>query len=465
MAVADNAARPPAAAGRSDVAAKAALIVSLCALSFAFGAATILLRTFPYGFLRDAAAGIKAYLSLDSERLPAGFQSYAATAAPPAVADGAGEELILISGGPSRRLDLCPRHGCLAWIIDRSGSVLHKWEVDFAEVIADDPVHVGRLNVRNVNPIGMALLPDGSLIATFHGRNLFPYQVGIAKFDAAGTLLWKRLDLSHHWFDVDEQGRIVTPFAQVRNNLGRLPGSRVSLGCQSRTVYEEGVRVLSADGEVLRETSFFDLFSGSDYRGLFYGIRDGCDPLHVNSVEAASPAVAAAAPGVEAGDLLVSVREMSALVLLDGDTHGVKRLIAGRTAAQHSARFLKDGRIAAFDNLGGDRRLGGSRVLAIDLSTGAAETIFPRGGAAEFFSEYQGFIDPSADGRRLLVTSSGQGRVLEIDLASGRALWTYEESEPTDAYRAAHKTRPEGPFARYNVSAAYYVTNADFLAR
>ena len=57
----------------------------------------------------------------------------------------------------------------------------------------------------------------------------------------------------------------------------------------------------------------------------------------------------------------------------------MKYLVAGRTAAQHSPQFLPDGSVLVFDNMGGSRALGGSRVVRLDLVKGTARTIFPRG--------------------------------------------------------------------------------------
>lgn len=445
------------AAAKGDFLAKAGFAAALCGMFYAFGAATILLKIFPYAFLRDAAEGARAILAIEDDRLPIGFSGWSEEAPPPIAEPGAGREFILMTGGPYRRLDACPTHGCLAWLIDRQGKIVHRWETDFGALIEGDENHVGRLNKNNLTAIGLRLLRDGSLLATFHGRNLFPYQVGIAKFDVDGKLLWVRHDLSHHWFDVDENGVIYTPYVEVDRKLPRFGATTLQLRCRTGAVYSDGVRVISPDGATLRETAMLGLLA--DYPGLFYGVADGCDPLHLNSIDIAE----VAGEGVERGDLLVSLRELSAIALLDREATKVKRVLVGRTAAQHSAKFLPEGGIVVFDNMGGRAKAGGSRVLRLALDGMQAKTLYPTTDEAPMRSQYQGHVDLSLDGKRLLVTSSGEGRVIEIDKATGRELWRFSEAEATTRYGAAFGVKPKGAFARYNMSGAYYVPDAAFL--
>lgn len=447
----------------SDAFAKAILIISLCAIFYSLGAATILFEAFPYKQLRNVAEGFRARLAMDNDRLPIGFVRWENTVPSPVSGKGAGEEFILIAGGPYRRLDLCPTHGCLAWIIDRKGRVLHKWEVDYNAIIADDEVHVGRLNARNLTPIGLSLGSDGSLIVTFHGRNLFPYQVGIAKVGREGEVVWVRHDLSHHWPDVREDGVIFAPFAKVAMNKKKFGETALPFRCRTGAVYDEGVRAISSDGTTLLETSFLDLLNREDFPGLFYGVLDGCDPLHVNSVDIAGPDVEHDGSGVEPGDLLVSLREPSAIVLLDQDASRVKRMIVGRSAAQHSARFLKYGDIVVFDNQGGKSASGGSRVLKLSLDGTKSDTLYPKADGASLRSLYQGHVEVSPDYARLLVVSSGEGRIIEIDARDGRELWRHVTIEPTDQYRAQLGVSPKGPSAHYALTGAYYVRDASFL--
>jgi hypothetical protein len=311
--------------------------------------------------------------------------------------------------------------------------------------------------------MGMDFGQDGSLVAVFQANNTFPYQVGIAKFDRAGKLLWRHDDFSHHWPTVGPDGQIYTPYMKLATNLRFAGGTRVPIECKSNQIYLEGVRVLGPDGTVRHEFNLADGLLKSDYPGLLYGIRDGCDHLHANGISLLNVA-AAVKLGAKAGDLLVSLRSSSALVVIDQSTGEVRKVIFGRSVAQHSPFVLPDGNILVFGNLGGERSKGGSRVLWIDSATNEARSIFPgtatRG--ASLYSDTRGVVDVSPDGKRILVTSSREGRVIEADIATGEALWSFDNVMDFDSYLKPRKIKSQAHNARLIVNGAYYVS-ADFM--
>ena len=127
--------------------------------------------------------------------------------------------------------------------------------------------------------------------------------------------------------------------------------------------------------------------------------------------------------------MLVSIREPGAVLILDKETDEIIHLVAGRAAAQHSPKFLPDGTVAVLDNLGGDRALGGSRIVRIDMLTSEAETLFPRtdsGPAVPFATQDAGHLEVSPDGKRIMVASTHQSHVFEFDVETGDVVWEME---------------------------------------
>jgi hypothetical protein len=259
---------------------------------------------------------------------------------------------------------------------------------------------------------------------------------------------------------MDEAGQIYTPFSTYVKDLKHIGGSGVTVKCATGQSGMDGIRILSPEGKSVRELTLLDNFVRAGYSGLFYGVRDGCNLTHLNSVALASASVAKALPGAAAGDLLVSLRETSSVALLDGKTGAVKYMVAGRTAAQHGAQFLPDGTVIALDNVGGDRKLGGTRIVRINLLNGASETVFPKGNENDLlpvFTEVAGQIDVSADGKRALVSVTHQGRVIEIDVASGAPLWVYENTHDIAPFLRQAEIRSDTTRARFATYGAYYV--------
>jgi hypothetical protein len=445
-------------------------VVALCALSFAYGAATLQLEIFPYGLLKEAKLGWEAWATVGAGRLPKAFEKFEPGAAPrpqaKRLARGAGDEYVLVSGGPYQLMERCPTFGCVAWLTDRAGRVVHAWELDFDAARAGLAGVSGELSRLSLYPVGMALGADGSLAVTFQGRDTYPIYIGLVKIDRRGAILWKRFDHSHHWPAMDAEGRIYTPYARAARDLKHAGASAVALACRSGEASVDAIRVLGADGEPLREIPLLDALLRGGYGGLFYGLRDGCDPTHLNSVALLPEAPARAIPGAAPGDLLVSLRETSAIALLDATDGAVKYLVAGRTAAQHSPQFLPDGTVLAFDNLGGERSRGGSRIVRLDLVKGTARTVFPRAKEAELLpvrSETAGHISVSPDGERALVSLTHQGRIVEIDVASGEPLWLYDNTHDIGGFLKASGLDAPTSRARFATYGAYYVSNPTFL--
>jgi hypothetical protein len=373
--------------------------------------------------------------------------------------------LILVTGGPYQLMERCPQWGCMAWITDRAGKVLHAWEVNLDELWKGLEGVSGDVNRLSLYPVGMALGKDGSLVVSFQGRETFPVQIGITKVDKAGKILWKRFDRSHHWITADAAGNIYTPFASFTD--ARYVGNTgVDLKCETKQSGIDGIRVLSADGKPVRELPIVDSFIKSGLSGWFYNVREACNPTHLNSIALVSPEVAKHIPNAAAGDFLVSLRETNAVALMDGKSGLVKHVVAGRTAAQHSPQFLPDGTVLVFDNLGGDRAMGGTRIVRMNLSTGSAETVFPRENAKALLpvqSKSAGHINVSGDGKRALVSVTHQGRIVEIDVASGQPLWTYDNTHEIGKFLDESGLSKKQTRARFSTYGAYYVSNVEFL--
>lgn len=438
-----------------------AFVASLCLMAFLYGFASNELDLPPKSQMRQAMAAFKA-VSLLEEDLPTGVNKIDDSKLGDTVRQldpAAGNELLLVTGGPNWDIGRCPKFGCLASIIDRSGKVLHSWPLPLDLLFDGIQGFKGDVKLSNFYPIGLGLLGDGSLVATFHGRNTFPYAVGIARIDRAGKVLWKHFDGAHHWIRVGPDERIYAP-VQIRRQLKHIAGNAVEIRCPY-VVYDEGVRIYRSNGTVERTVMMTDMLIHNGYPGLIYSVRDDCDPIHLNSVDLLSPEIASRIPGAAAGDLLVSLREPSAIVLFDPVKAKIKRAIVGRTAAQHSAKFMPDGTVLAFDNQGGSRSLGGSRIVRLNLVDGSAQTVFPTDASRSmlpFGSSDGGTVTPSPDGKRAMISSKNKSRDIEFDLATGRPLWSMTHVLDVGPIMKKSGKPVAGYFTAYG---SYYLTEND----
>jgi hypothetical protein len=169
------------------------------------------------------------------------------------------------------------------------------------------------------------------------------------------------------------------------------------------------------DGSLIREISIFDAIAKSPYGFLLPSIaqesrsakKGYLDVLHTNHVEVFDGALADRHPMYSKGNILISMRNINAIAILDGDTSEVV-WIWGPTnlTFQHHPALLRNGNILLFDN--GLKR---SRVIEINpLSRRVEWQYAPRSG---FYSQNRGSIQRLPNGNTL-ITESDRGYVIEV---------------------------------------------------
>lgn len=486
-----------------------AFVVSLLVLGFLYGMAANYFDLWPNRYIKQAQVAYETYQTLSHRSFwdfkPSGFMFYddEGPDKPTVILDTLSgdqgsvtspeDELILVGGGVlTHRNDYCPDYGCLAWLMDRKGRVLHTWEVDpepIWQVIEksglisynkDDPnIQTGSDRLVNFQTY---MYPNGDLLATYIGRDTYPYGLGMAKFDKDSSLLWVRPNLAHHWFWFDDSDRIYVPGFRPMELPYALGDTQLKLDCPQMQVQEEVILVLDQQGQTIEEISVMDSLVRSGYSGLLFESNDAltssgtterdnvsvaCDILHLNDVRPLSESLAAEYPDLNPGDLLISMRSLHAVAVLDRDTHDVKWLSAGRTVFQHSPRFMGDNKLLIFDNQGGREDQGGSRVVQLDMGSRALRVVYPPMQSEkpiDFYSHDTGYMELSADRKRVLVAVSKQGRVVEVDVASGKLTWEYINNHDISTFLDRRGVSQEqGSIARVGVFSVRYVSRPSFL--
>jgi hypothetical protein len=447
---------------------KLLFVLSLCLLSFFYGVAAVFFQIFPYQILNEAKLGFDAWWEIITQEQRFSFVDDRGQPKPQVVRlhDSANvdDSYILMTGDPYALISECPEFGCMAWIMNRQGEVLHTWEVDFGELWADTPAHTGLKSHHNISPAGLHLFENGDLIVSFVSSRMFPHGIGMAKFDKSGNVIWKRANFSHHWFSVAPDGMIYTPAHRLVKSPLPLGSTREKLTCEAGTIYSDVVLVVKPNGEPAAEIPVLDLLIEHDFIGLLLDV-DGCDPIHLNYVEYVTADAAKAGRDLNEGDIIISALQQSVIAAIDGTTKRMKWVLVGKTAHQHSPRLLTDGSVIALDNRGGRQELGGSRIIKVRYGRDVVENLFPALDAddsIDFYTQDGGHIDPSLDGTRALVSLTHQGRVLEIDLQQQRVLWELLNTHDPGPYADRLGAEP-GQVLRFVARGAYYVGQPAFL--
>jgi len=147
------------------------------------------------------------------------------------------------------------------------------------------------------------------------------------------------------------------------------------------------------------------------------------DPLHSNTVEFVEPDLAPAFPGLTAGEVVVSLRNMDFLIAVDLARKTVTAALTGGWRRQHDADLLPSGEILLFDNLGNLGPQGRSRVIQFEPGDGRITWSYTGTIERPLYSLWRSTQQRLANGNTL-ITESGGGRLLEVT-AAGDIVWEF----------------------------------------
>jgi outer membrane protein assembly factor BamB len=234
------------------------------------------------------------------------------------------------------------------------------------------------------------------------------------------TVLWTREGRYHH--DVWVGGGEI--YALARNKR------RIAAIHPELPTYDDAIEVLSIDGTPLRSISLLDVIRRSPYAFLLPDARHReklkelqerkvpyLDILHTNHVEVFDGRLARRDPVYRKGNILVSMRNINAVVVLDGRSLKIKWIWGpSNLAYQHHPVLLENGNILVFDN--GTKH---SRVVEVDPIRN--EIVWTYGSGDEFFSATRGGNQRLPNGNTL-ITNSDRGYVFEVTPA-GEVVWKF----------------------------------------
>ena len=269
--------------------------------------------------------------------------------------------------------------------------MVHRWPIHYTQIWPERHwLKQGEpLTDWNVFVHGSLALPDGSIVFNFdEGPSL-------VKMDRCGAIVWKLNQHIHHSVFRAEDGTFWVPLW-------------------------DDVAQISPDGELMRRISIRKIIKKNHLLGALF-IQGPKEVIaHTNDVELLRPEMAAAFPLFEAGDVLVSMRDLNLVMVFDPDTEVVKWYQHGPWLRQHDPDFRADGKISIFDNR---MDYGASNIMVIDPVTRRTEIAYQGTVKHPFYSVIRGKHQDLANGN-LLITSAQAGRVFEV-APSGEIVWEY----------------------------------------
>ncbi len=241
------------------------------------------------------------------------------------------------------------------------GTVRHEWLPDADRLLAEAPrtsriAEYPNWNTRHYRAIHPILTDEGALVIKDHQSYLYA-------LDACSEKLWSQYGaLLHHSTESDGAGGWWIPGYEEPAEIERADADFA----------DDALVHFGPSGEILWQTSLtqilldhgmeYAVFTAGDYRP---------DPIHLNDIEP----VLTDGPYWKKGDLFLSFRHLSMIMLYRPATDEIVWMKQGPWLAQHDVDVLDATRIGVFNNNAYDRGTGArvhgtNRITVYDFATG-----------------------------------------------------------------------------------------------
>jgi hypothetical protein len=311
---------------------------------------------------------------------------------------------------------------------DRELGVSELWDLDTQKLIATQtwPVDAAWASVASVSklenyrvaksnarfsPYHTLLLPDGRMISQ--------YSSPLVQANACGKIsIFNGKYLFHHSIEQGADGNLWIPAA--------LEPKTVDLGDDG--FVDDGLTELTPSGSLIYTASISRILMDNALGYLLTGGNDfivNDDPIHLNDIQP----VLQDGPYYKKGDLFVSMRNLSLLMLFRPTTNKILWYSMGQTSHQHDVDILSYHEISLIDNKtimrNGTRVVDGTnRYLVYDFRTGQFTEQFDAGMRAEDVRTPTNGRSDLLPGGALFVEESDMGRILALT-PDGKVDWSY----------------------------------------
>ena len=208
--------------------------------------------------------------------------------------------------------------------------IIHTWvlDLDNKKIKIDFLDRLRKNEFRMFHPL---LLEDGSIIFHNGGSPLI-------SLDIHSNIKWILKGIFHHSLELDADGNIWVPT--------RIDSSDVK--SQILKLFDnDAIGKVSVNGKLIFQKSIAEILLENGYKGLLFGVGPFInDPVHLNDIQ---PALTTT-NFWQKGDLLVSLRNLSSVLLYRPTTNKIIWLKTGPWLNQHDVDFVDSRKIGVFGN-------------------------------------------------------------------------------------------------------------------
>ena len=308
-----------------------------------------------------------------------------------------------------------------ARLIDRTGQVLHTWPFQFDKAWSNQNhvLYPSDLPNEAFYLRDFHLDDNGDLTTLVSVAGVTPWGAGLVKMDKDANVIWTYTGHINNDFEQTANGTIYAVEHIIRSDA---PGD---YAMPYLPFLEDNISIINAnDGSLEKRISLIDAILNSPYRDMLHQLQfsPDDDPTHSNSIEV----IEKSHPDVwwlQKGMLLISVRDLNALVVLDPQTEQIVYAASLPLRHQHDVDYLDNGHILMFDNQGSFKEGGYSRIYEFDPKDMAQVWTFEGSQSAPFHTEFFGTQERLANGNTLIIDAE-HGRIFEVT-TNKEIVWDY----------------------------------------
>ncbi len=238
--------------------------------------------------------------------------------------------------------------------------MVYSWTLNAAELLKDvghisrftEPSNWDNAHFRQIHPW---LEENGDLIVK-------DFDTPVFRVDPCGKPLWTLQDaVYHHSTEADAEGNLWIPST----------AERASIASVNDKFREDRISQVSPSGKLLFVRSVAQILMRHGYANWLFSIYNN-DPTHLNDIQP----VLADGPYWKKGDLFLSLRNVSTIMLYRPSTDEIVWIKRGPWMLQHDVDILDDHRISVYDNAAQERAPeqpffgNSSQVVVYDFATG-----------------------------------------------------------------------------------------------
>ncbi len=225
----------------------------------------------------------------------------------------------------------------------RNDSILHTWSIPREVEGYEWQLETAERLFENAPPMHSLMLPDRSVVAKLNKTQ------NLIRLDASSKVLWVNHDLIwHHCIHPSIDGHIWTCGSDVPYEVGKPSVGRRVINLNGQKVPYQEDHVVKVDvntGRILFRKGVAAILVENGLAGRLYG-GSLEDPIHLNDI---TP-VTADGPHWKRGDLFLSVRGRSMILLYRPEEDRVVRVIDGPLILEHDVNVLDEHHIDIFNN-------------------------------------------------------------------------------------------------------------------